>query len=362
MANEDRNKLFVVVTRWLLTGNHRVSDAPYRASELVVLNLWNLARPFIGRRTAHARSVITVLQHAIVLHRIVSGEFLTKKILPHVSRRHALSAAVHSRISVDVNLRMFDVLGRIALLGHWMIWASKLNGGVIDEASRATIDGLVKSGMQCINSNPTLFLPLQDDQAIEIALFLMLAAYTKAAHADIHAWLSQMAERLDFSVRTHGRYPCSFTDYEDLIDHPKERTDEYRKDATAGSTLIPLIAAWLTALKDKEALTRLVQLKAKALEHCTLQLWIPEPISENHIYLNDDVHGMTLCDLPVTQDGQALLRTIADACSQAKGFEELSANKSGYWPVILTACRHYRLPVPPQFWIAMIRPVTAPPI
>jgi len=58
----------------------------------------------------------------------------------------------------------------------------------------------------------------------------------------------------------------------------------------------------------------------------------------------------------------ALLRTIADACSQAKGFEELSANKSGYWPVILTACRHYRLPVPPQFWIAMIRPVTAPPI
>jgi hypothetical protein len=27
MANEDRNKLFVVVTRWLLTGNHRVSEA-----------------------------------------------------------------------------------------------------------------------------------------------------------------------------------------------------------------------------------------------------------------------------------------------------------------------------------------------
>src|SRR4029079_1493273 len=55
----------------LLHGRKSMTFVP-GPSELVVLNLWNLARPFIGRRTAHARSVITVLQHAIVLHRIVS--------------------------------------------------------------------------------------------------------------------------------------------------------------------------------------------------------------------------------------------------------------------------------------------------
>jgi len=212
--------------------------------------------------------------------------------------------------------------------------------------------------MECIHNNPALFLPLRDDQSIEVALFLMLAAHSRGAHGDIHAWLSQMAQRLDFSVRTHGRYPCSFTDYEDLIDHPKERTEEYRRDATAGSTLIPLIAAWLSAFGDNEALARLVGLKANALQHCTLQLWVPEPTSENHIYLNDEGHGLALCDLPVTQDGREPLRTLKDACRQASGFEDLSANKTGYWPVVLIACRYYRLPIPPQFWIKML---SAPP-
>jgi hypothetical protein len=295
-----------------------------------------------------------------MLHRIVAGEFLTKKILPHVAQRHALSTAVHSRASVDVNLRLFDVLGRIAMLGLWMIWGSQQKDDTTNGAGQSVIDELVKSGMQCINNNPALFLPIKDDQAIEVALFLMLAAHKRAAHGDIHAWLSQMAQRLDFAVRAHGRYPCSFTDYEDLFDHPKERTDEYRKDATAGSTLIPLLAAWLSAFGDKDALARLIDLKANALAHSTFQLWLPETTSEDHLYLDDDTHGLAICDLPVTQNGDDLMRTIKDACTQSKGFEELSANKTGYWPVTLTACRHYRLPVPPQFWIAMLRPANAP--
>jgi hypothetical protein len=331
-------------------------DAPYRASELILLNLWHLMRPFIGKKTAAARAVVTVVQHVILLHRSISAELLTGKILPHVGRRDALAIAIASRSSVDVNLKLFDYLGRIAMLGHWFIWAVTLNGGAINGTSQTLLDSLVKSGMQLINSNPALFLPIQDEQAIEIALFLMLAAHTSDARGDIHAWLSETVRRLDVAVRTHGKYPCRFRDYEDLIDHPKERTEEYRKDATAGSILIPLLAAWLAAFRNKEALKRLVNLKTTTLEHCTLQLWLPEAVSEDHIYLNDDSHGVALCDLPLTEDGAELLQTIAEACDQANGFTALSANMSGYWPIILTACRHYRLPVPPQYWISMLLP------
>jgi hypothetical protein len=336
-------------------------DAPYRASELVLLYLWETVKPFIGKKTANAKAVVNVVQHTIHLHIQIGALLMNNKILPHASRRNTLSAAVASRTAVDVNLKLFDMLGRLAMTGHWMIWAASL-GGAVDPAIQAVLARMVKAGMEIISNNPVLFLPLQDEQAIEVALFLMFAVRAGEFDGDIHAWLHEMGDRLDIAVRSNGRYPCRFTDYQDLIDHPKDRSDEYRKDATAGSILIPLLAAWLAALKDQAVFDKLVALKGGALEHCTLQLWVPEKESEDHLYLNDGMHGATLADLPLTGDGSELLQTIMEACDANDGFTALSANMSGYWPIVLTACRHHRLPVPPQFWIAaLVRPAPATP-
>jgi hypothetical protein len=107
-------------------------------------------------------------------------------------------------------------------------------------------------------------------------------------------------------------------------------------------------------LKLFDMLGRLAALKANHLQDCTLQLWLPEKESEKHFYLNDDIHGIALADLPVEGDGSELLRLIMDACKMNTGFATLSAIGSNSWPILLTACRHYRLPIPPQFWIAML--------
>jgi hypothetical protein len=331
-------------------------DAPYRASELVLLNLWHMVRPFIGRKTASARAVVTVVQHVISLHMGIAAQLMEGKILPYVDRRNALSVAVVTHNALDVNLKLYDMLGRLAMTGHWMVWLASMRSGAIDPTIQAALDRLVKAGMQLINNNPALFLPIQDEQAIEIALFLMFAARTGSFNQDIHAWLAEMGRRLDIAVRSHGRYPCRFRDYQDLIEHPKEASDEYRKDATSGSILIPLLAAWLAAFKDQKVVDRLVALKVGALQHCTLQLWLPEKDSEDHIYLNDDMHGAALADLPLSGDGTDLLKTIAEACESSEGLTSLSAYSSSYWPVILTACRHYRLPIPPQFWMGALVP------
>ena len=174
---------------------------------------------------------------------------------------------------------------------------------------------------------------------------------------DARAWLHEMVGRLVFTVRTHGLYPCVFTEYRDLVAHPRERTDDYRKEATSGSILIPLLAAFLSALNDQEALQQLVDLKAKELQHCTLQLWMPDKSSEDSIYLGINDHGVALCDLPLSATSNELLKIVRDACKQSKDFDGLSAIATDYWPMILTACRHYRLPVPPQFWIKTVEPL-----
>jgi hypothetical protein len=217
---------------------------------------------------------------------------------------------------------MLDMLGRLAMTGLWMVWAGSLDGS-IDLSLQSNLDRLVKSGMEMIKNNPVLFLPLQDEQAIEVALFLMFAVRSGAFNRDIHAWLREMAQRLDIAVRCNGRYPCRFTDYQDLIDHPKNRSDQYRKDALAGNILIPLLAAWLAAFNDRDSLDKLAALKAGDLQDCTLQLWLPEKESEDHLYLNDEMHGAALADLPLGGDGSELLQTIVEACDSNDGFDDL---------------------------------------
>jgi hypothetical protein len=61
-------------------------------------------------------------------------------------------------------------------------------------------------GYQLIDNNRALFLPMQDQQAIEIALFLVLVGALNGNRNDASAWLHEMVERLALTVRTHGHY------------------------------------------------------------------------------------------------------------------------------------------------------------
>jgi hypothetical protein len=114
------------------------------------------------------------------------------------------------------------------------------------------------------------------------------------------------------------------------------------------------LAGFLSALADTDALQALTSLKGKELQHCTLQLWMPDESSEAKLYVGARDHGLALCDLPLSATGDELLKTVREACRDSKPFKDLSAIATGYWPIVLTACRHYRLPVPPQFWINLV--------
>jgi hypothetical protein len=198
-------------------------------------------------------------------------------------------------------------------------------------------------------------LPLCDDQAVDITLFLLLAATSDHTRTFVVSWLGEIARRLHLTVVTHGRYPCAFGSYREIVAHPASRSDEYRQSATQGSILIPLLAAWLAAHDCPDEYEGLAGLKREELQHCTLQLWLPDDKSEEEMYCGHRGHGVALLDLPLEPSGDDLLDTIEEACSREDGFVRLSAVRAGYWPIILLACRHHRFPVPPQYWIKLIR-------
>jgi hypothetical protein len=330
-------------------------EAPYRISELAILRIWDLLRVQLKDDKNDAGEVKEVLLQVIQLHLRIAYDFFTNQIFPYVDRCDALSSATFAHSSTDVNLKLFDLLGRIAMTGLWFHWFLSATKTEIDPRIQRQLIELSANGIRLIQNNPCLFLPLCDDQSIEIALFLISSALTNLSPDDVRWWLREMTDRFDFTVRTRGRYPCVSSDYRDLIDHSRDKSDTYFKEATSGSTLIPLLAAWLCGLKEGDMVTKLSVLVQEKLDHCTMQLWLPDDSSEELIYSGRTDHGVALSNLSVASCDM-LLDTILEACQKETGLERLSASKAGYWPIVLLACRHYRIPVPPQFWIEIVRP------
>jgi hypothetical protein len=336
-------------------------EAAYRSSELVMLNIWEILRPTIGSKAADRKALSKVLDQAIQLHLQIASELLETKIFPHVGVRHGLSHTSHPQSSLDTNLALFDLLGRIGLTGLWLYWVASRTPGPAREAADKLLATFTVRGFELIENNPALMLPISDDQATDITLFLMLWAASGAPPDATSKWLLDVIRRLNFTVRARARYPTIFTDYRTLAAHPKDRSDEYFQEATAGSTLIPILMAWAGVVAGDEAVDMLQALAREKLAHCTFQLWMPDAQSEQHLYLGDDTHGRALTDIPIVAGLAPVLETITEACAADTGFVDLSANRADVWPLMLLACRHHRLPIPPHVWIGSLTGALPPP-
>ena len=335
-------------------------DASHRASEFAILLVWELLRPFIGKKTKDSRAIVRALEQLIQLHIRISFEFFETKIIPHVKNKFALSSAVNSRHYADVNLRLFDVLGRFAMAILWVVWSTQRGGGTPTEDQSGKLAELAHLVLDMIASNPALLTPLKDDHAIEIALCALAFSSVRADRNAVSEWVSQSALGVGFAIRTHTRYPTINAVYRDILEHPRERTEEFRKHALPGSVLLPLYAAMLAAHRRDDEFQQFASLISEELPGCTLQFWLPDERTEDSLYEGTEHHGSALTDVPLADGPDALLEWIWEATEQFSAFNELTSLRTGYWPILLIACRHNRLPIPPQFWIQIARSMRDP--
>lgn len=326
-------------------------EAAYRASELALLSVWELFRATAGKKSREARDLTTVVHQLIQLHISISFEFMERKVLPYVDTPFGISSSVGARNSLDVNLALFELLGRISLAGLWMHWLRGHTSEEFGELQKNWVVKFMQAGLALIRNNPTLLLPVCDRQGTDIALFLQLWLASDLDAVGITSWLREIALRLTFTINTRGCYPSCSTGYSELVEHPRDRSDDYFEEATAGSTVIPLVAAWLQALGQSDLVEALGKLVREKLQHCSLQLWMPDTSSESELFVGGKNHGRSLCDLPLVNGGPELVETIADACRRDTAFNALTPNQFGFWPLIFVACRHHQLPIPPGFWI-----------
>jgi hypothetical protein len=353
-------------------------EAPYRVSERALLEIWHLLKGDIERGGKSAEAAGLVVNELVELHFTIWDTLFEGKVLPNADTRHALSSAVGSHAAVDVNLKLFDLIGRLAVRALWLVWQLSPTAGPVvlsnaylqtlpseladpTKAAVNRIDRLCQQLMAIVGNNRALLSPIGDWQGIDIALAFTLLACRPGAQGAIDEWAEELAKRTRFAFAVQGRYPTTSHSYWDLVDHPFEQSDEYRKGATEGSILYPLLAVFAAARGRQDIYDELAAFKAEQLSHCTFQTWLPDEDSEDNLYLGRDNHGAALTGIPVTKGTQDALDFVITEATTNTHYDQLSAVRLGHWPLVLLACRTYRYPVPPQVWrdlLPNLRPPT----
>lgn len=326
-------------------------ESAYLSAELSLLCAWEIGKSFLTKKTKSAKAIQDTLNSIDQVYQQICTQFLIEKILPYTANLHALSSAVRPSCEIDVNLKLFDILGRIAIGGIWKYW--QMTGLIEDKEElrlKKTEVQVYSIGIkQLILNNPILFTPYKDEQVIDITIALWFLALDPRNHGDIHSWLSELMTRIRFNLSTHNSYPCNISSYYELLEHPLEKNESYREEVTAGSVLYPMIAAFAALLGFDDIYTEIQNLKKESLKHCNFQLWYPDETSEERFYTNSDTHGGILSQVCIEKTQKEFLEEIFNECKESPHFNEMSSFKYNVWPIIFLGCRHYRLPIPIHF-------------
>ena len=345
----------IYVALWTLyvwARDAEIIEAAYLCSERAMLIGWTLVKDHLPDKSKKAPHLSQSMQRLIALHDTIADDYLVSYVKPRAKILHGLASAVPSQSSLDINLRLFDVLGRVGTHALWQLHRFRhleLNGQLEQaEAVRQHLHDTAMLLADILNNNLILCTPIKDNQAIDIniaCLFLNRVGCDQA----IQNWIQQTASATVFAYHADSAYPCVFDEYRDLADHPRD-TPDYRLEATPASLLVPTLAVWAALTGDTATLDGLAEFVSGPYKHSTLQLWYPGPDTEEHLYRGSANHGLFASNVKIERTCDGMLAPIKSECALSAAYYSLTALKYGLSPLLVSASRHHRHPVPPHLW------------
>lgn len=324
-------------------------EAAYRASELVLLRSWLYCDHTRLRKGAMQQERLAHFDQVLKLHYIIGHLLLVEKIGPFADKRYALSMAVNSRNAVDINIALFETLGRLSLHGLWLDAFSTGKDDTFAQTMSEEADKVLNITIGMLNANPVLAVPVRDDFAIELALFMRLAD-VRGRLSNVANYIRGMSDHLCNGLMNRQYYPTPTTDYRDVLVHPKDRSDIYFEEHTRAGILYTFVLAWLVMIGDEERAERLRSTLLEHAPHMTHQIWVPDGQTDEVFWDGNREHGLSVPGLPISKSLEAVFELINRVIKEHPLHERVSAVRIGLTPILLTACRHYRMPVPPHVW------------
>lgn len=135
-----------------------------------------------------------------------------------------------------------------------------------------------------------------------------------------------------------------------MLSHPSSKDQSYRDEVCAGSILYPYIYLWISQISDENTVQEFSERLREFIPNCSHQAWFPDDDTDNLIWCGERFHGICLNDLSPQNKYDELAELLNHAIEKCPAISEISAIRLGLTPMFLTACKHYRLPIPPHFW------------
>lgn len=326
-------------------------ESAYLSSERALLKSWEYVKNNYTKTNSSSKAFDGISN---TYHQI-TDYYIEHCLTPYVGVKYALSCAVKSSCSIDVNIKLFDALGRLSIKGHW----------VLDELSKSyeknppikdtneyqdklslSLRKITNSIKSLVKNNPILTSPFKDSQAIDIFLALSLLSNNSDFDEFAKSWISEITNKTFFSFMSNNMYPTIYNSYDKLLAHKNEtRLDKgYKEKATNASILYPTLAFFCSIYNLDLVSKELEDFVNSKLKHCTLQYWYPNSHSELSMYTNSETHGSSTVDFPMSRE--SILEHVSRECQHSNSLYSMSAVVNRNMTLVLTACRKYRYPIP----------------
>ena len=101
-------------------------EAAYLCSEHSVLVGWSLSKDHFKARKKQCKLLTRSMNHLIMLHDRIAKDYISSYVRPRAKILHGLSSAVPSHAYLDVNLKLFDLVGRVGTSGLWQLYLAEV--------------------------------------------------------------------------------------------------------------------------------------------------------------------------------------------------------------------------------------------
>ncbi|WP_210191495.1 hypothetical protein [Ensifer aridi] len=135
-----------------------------------------------------------------------------------------------------------------------------------------------------------------------------------------------------------------------LRDGSPDIANDVLEEHTRAGILYTFVLAWLAIMGDQERAERLRSALLDHAPHMTHQIWVPDRRTDEVFWDGDRDHGLSVPGLPLNESLEAVFDLLNRVMNEHPLDERVSAVRIHLTPMLLTACRHYRMPVPVHIW------------
>lgn len=286
------------------------------------------------------------------LHNRICQDYFVK-LHQHCHVRDAISCGA-TESSLVAN-KIYEQIGVIAEVGLLQLQHALGSG---DEVARSNANVAAEALVALIHNNPGSGSPRFDGNAIEISLCMLLLLST-GKEAEAKSWLTELSIRLAYCYQRSKGFPIGTDSLDDLVELDTAELDENAiKKLRNLSTLVPTVMYWCAILGDEDLYRQLQSVQESIFEGMCLQLWYPDEETDSHLYCGAAQFESGTTEAPIIFP--ASIAELVLSNQQLVDSETIpdlsfsSAVRYGLFGLVLMACRHFRTPFPPQFWLPFL--------